>query len=389
MLRQKHGAVVLLLLWAEAAAALRSLRYRDMAWLGLGGGGLLIYAVAAIVGRFHVAAPLLRHDPLRAAAVAAIIALLVGLLSGLAVARLALSRALRAFLLVQPVRFQALIHSAAVATAMLGVTLALASGFIVALAAGSAGVLLASLVSVAWTLAFAAGFAVGAALRISGARAETDRWSARNPTSAGLHLRPLATLDAAAPRWLGSWSWGLAPGQLRLSAVQALLLAIILIASAFAAATGLVQHEVLPASFAAVIGGLLIFMLSLSCRPLGSPVLRTAPLGFAKAWLRLLLLPLLLSLTFFVLPAGAAVAAEPGNWAVPAQAGLGLLLLNGLYAVFAACFLQSPLVASLSFLGALGYFSWQSVDLGRTVYFGLAVLIGWLWYRARRRYRHG
>ena len=99
MLREKHGAVVVLLLWAEAAAALRSLRYREMAWLSFGGGGLLLYAIAAIVGRLHAAASFLRHDPLEAAAIAATIALLVGLLSGLAVARLALSRALTAFLL--------------------------------------------------------------------------------------------------------------------------------------------------------------------------------------------------------------------------------------------------------------------------------------------------
>lgn len=389
MLQEKHGAVVLLLLWAEAAAALRSLRYRDMAWLGLGGGGLLVYAVAAVVGRLHAAAPVLRHDPLQAAATTAFIAVFVGLLAGLAIARLALSRALRAFLLVQPVRFEALVGSAVLATATLGAMLTFTGSLIVALAAGAAGAAPALLLTASWVLAFLGSFAAGATLRIFRARAETDPQFARNNPPISLRLGALARLDAAGPRWLGSWAWRLAPGRVRLSAVQALLLAIIITGGAFAAAAGIAQHQALPASFAAVVGGLLIFMLSLSCRPLGSPVLRTAPVGFLTAWLRLLLLPLLLSLTFFVLPAGAAVAAEPGGWALPVEAGLGLLLLNGLYAVFAACFLRSPLIASLSFLGALGYFSWQSVDLGRTVYFGLAVLIGWLWYRARRRYRYG
>ncbi|RWL38664.1 MAG: hypothetical protein EOR61_32980, partial [Mesorhizobium sp.] len=51
-----------------------------------------------------------------------------------------------------------------------------------------------------------------------------------------------------------------------------------------------------PAAVAGLAGGILVFMLSLRCQPLGSPVLRTAPIGFTRVWLRLVQLPLQLSL---------------------------------------------------------------------------------------------
>ncbi|MBZ9962148.1 MULTISPECIES: hypothetical protein [unclassified Mesorhizobium] len=80
---------------------------------------------------------------------------------------------------------------------------------------------------------------------------------------------------------------------------------------------------------AGLTGGLLIFMLSARFHPLGSPVLRTAPLGFTRAWLRLTRLPLQLSVAYFLLPAGAALAAEPSAWAMPLASGFWLLALNG------------------------------------------------------------
>jgi hypothetical protein len=130
-------------------------------------------------------------------------------------------------------------------------------------------------------------------------------------------------------------------------------------------------------------------MLSARFHPLGSPVLRTAPIGFTRAWLRLLRLPLQLSVAFFVLSAGAALAAEPTAWAMPVASGLWLLILNGAYAVFAAYFVTAPFVAALSFLSAIAYTSYESLEYGRTMLFGFAALVLWLWHSGYRRYRHG
>ncbi|RVC57178.1 hypothetical protein EN766_41700, partial [Mesorhizobium sp. M2A.F.Ca.ET.046.02.1.1] len=144
-----------------------------------------------------------------------------------------------------------------------------------------------------------------------------------------------------------------------------------------------------PAAVAGLAGGILVFMLSLRCQPLGSPVLRTAPIGFTRVWLRLVQLPLQLSLAFFLLPAGAALAAEPSAWAVPVAGGLWLLVLNGAYAVFGAYFLNAPFVAMLSFASALAYASYETLEYGRTVLIGLAALVVFLWHRTRQRYRNG
>jgi hypothetical protein len=161
------------------------------------------------------------------------------------------------------------------------------------------------------------------------------------------------------------------------------------ITASIAVATSFSRHAAAPAAIGGLAAALAAFMLSLRCRPLASPALRSLPLGFARAWLRLLRLPLLLSGLVFVLPAGAAVAAEPAAWMAPVHAGLGLLLLNAIYTVFAAYFLMAPLVAALGFFAALLYAEYQSVEFGRAVYLGLFLLVGWLWYRARRRYYRG
>jgi hypothetical protein len=89
------------------------------------------------------------------------------------------------------------------------------------------------------------------------------------------------------------------------------------------------------------------------------------------------------------LPASFAVAAEPAAWTMPVGSGLGLLILNGTYAVFAAYFVSTPFVAALSFAVALAYAGYESLEYGRTVLIGLAALVLFLWYRARQRFYHG
>ncbi|TIW71812.1 MAG: hypothetical protein E5V53_33450, partial [Mesorhizobium sp.] len=60
----RHDRLVLILLWRELVAGLRAMRCRDLAWIGLGGGALLAYAIADIVLALHAAAPKLRDDQL-------------------------------------------------------------------------------------------------------------------------------------------------------------------------------------------------------------------------------------------------------------------------------------------------------------------------------------
>jgi hypothetical protein len=130
-------------------------------------------------------------------------------------------------------------------------------------------------------------------------------------------------------------------------------------------------------------------MLTLRYYPLGSPVLRTAPLTFSKAWFRILRLPLLLSMAFFTLPASAAVAAEPSAWTTPLTGGATMLILSGSYAVFAAHFMAAPFVAALSFFAALTLALYEYIEYGATVVLGLAALVAWLWHQTRKRYYHG
>jgi hypothetical protein len=199
----------------------------------------------------------------------------------------------------------------------------------------------------------------------------------------------LRHVDRARPAWLGAWAWNLPAGQVIPSWRVTTATMALGLAAAVSITTTLVQHQVALGAITGLVGGLLVFMLSLRCHPLDSPVLRTAPIGVAHAWLRLLRLPFILSTTFFLLPAGAALAAEPSSWTIPAASGLWLLVLNGIYAVFAAYFLNAPLVATISFLAAIAYTFYESLEYSHTVVIGLAALVLWLGYRTRQRYYYG
>ncbi len=130
-------------------------------------------------------------------------------------------------------------------------------------------------------------------------------------------------------------------------------------------------------------------MLTARFHPLRSPVLRASALRFGRAWLALMRLPLALSVAFFALTAIPAYAAEPGAWQAPVAGALGLVLLNGIYAVFAAFFATAPKLAALAFVAALALTAYESLEYSRTVFLGLAALVVFLWFRTRRSYRLG
>ncbi|QKC95958.1 hypothetical protein [Mesorhizobium sp. NZP2298] len=385
----RHDRLVLTLLWREFSAGLRSMRRRDLAWIVAGGGALLAYAIADIVVALHAAAATLRQAQVLWMAGLPAVLLCLGGFAGSAVARLCLSRAFAPFLKAFPLSLFERRRMAAVAASALGVPIA----FIVAVAAGLGCFVIAKPLASVWgvgaAMLFGTGFGAAAGLRLRSARDLIHSGNTEPAGDRGGRKPSLGAFDRSTPAWLSSWAWDLPAGRVRLSwrlMGAAMLLGLVAVV---AASISFVRHDAVPAAMAGLAGGVLVFMLSARFHPLGSPVLRTAPLGFVRAWLRLARLPLQLSLAFFLLPAGAALAAEPSAWAMPIASGFWLLALNGAYAVFAAYFMSAPFVAALSFLSAIAYTSYESLEYGRTVLIGFAALVLFLWHRAQRRYRHG
>lgn len=387
----RHDPLVLTLLRLELRGALRSMRWSDAAWIVLGGGGLLAYGIADLLLALLARAPLLREFHVLWTVGIPTMALTLGMVAGLMSGRITASRAAAPFLKALPLSISARRRMAIVAALPIGFALAIATGGLTSLAC----VLIAKPEPAAWALGasavFASGFAAGMAFRVIVAfRGDPVQASHAQPANRKILPVPgLGALDRAGLAWVGAWAWGLPAGGVR--PTLRLLAGAVFFGSAAVLSIGasLARHDAVPAALAGLGGGLALFMLSLRCRPLGSPVLRTAPLGFTRAWLRLLRLPFLLSAVFFALPASAAVAAEPSAWAMPLAGGLGLIVLNGTYAVFAAYFMTAPLAAALSFFAALAYANYESLEYGRTVYVAFAALVALLWSRARRRYYHG
>ncbi|MGX8008262.1 hypothetical protein ACVDG8_004225 [Mesorhizobium sp. ORM8.1] len=382
----RHDRLVLTLLWRELAGGVRAMRRGDIAWIVFGGGGLLTYAIADVAVALHAAAEKLRDDQLLWALVLPFTLATLGCLAGGTVSRLCLARAFAPFLKALPLADVERRRMAGVAAFTLGFPLTL----LAAMSVGLACTTIAKPSAPAW--------GIGAAALFAAAFTAVTRWRLRHPfvlieEQAGEEAPTgrswFGRFDRARPRWLSSWAWRLPGGYVHPTWKLAIVCLSLGLAALLGAWISLAGHSAGPAAVAGLGGGLIVFMLSLRCQPLGSPVLRTAPIGFTRLWLRLVRLPLQLSLAFFLLPAGAALAAEPSAWSIPAAGGLWLIALNGVYAVFGAYFMNSPFLAMLSFLGALGYAGYETLEYGRTVLIGLALLVLFLWRRTRQRYRNG
>jgi hypothetical protein len=387
----KHDRLVLSLLQREVLGSLRSLRRRDFAWIILGGGVVIAYAAADMVVALHAAAPMLRNSPWLWRAGLPAATLLLGFFAGLGTVRLALSRAYAPFMKALPVSNRERRRMAVFAATCIGTGLAVTIAGFMALACA----LIATPDACAWAFLaaalFTAGFVAAMAmpLRIPSLQPTSEPTVTDHETSGAGKLLTLKRFDRARPTWAAAWAWNLRAGAVTPSwrlfgAGVAMGLAVLI-----SVAGSLIHHQAAPGAVTGLAGGLVVFMLALRYHPLGSPVLRTAPIGFWSAWLRLLWLPLQLSIVCFLLPAGPALAAEPSSWPALAAGGLWLLILNGAYAVFAAYFMTTPLIAAFSFLAAIAYAAYESSEYGRTVVLGFLALVIWLFYRTRRRFYHG
>lgn len=384
----RHSTLVLKLLAHELRVGVRSMTRYQLISIGLGGAVLLAYGIADAVVALRGSADTLRQLPWLWGSGLPTVMLAVGVLAGLTIGRLARNRAFAPFLKALPLSIAKRRIMAAVAAATFGVPLAAMLGSTVFLAC----VLIEKPDPLDWAIGSAALFAAGlfaaATWRILRGAGQ-DRAAERTRDGGTRRSLRLGPIDRARPAWIGIWAWKIPAGDIRRSGQLIAAIIIFTLCVLLAAGASLAQRQAAPAALAALVIGFIVFMLTLRYHPLGSPVLRTAPIGFTRAWLRLMRLPLLLSAAVFVLPASAALAAEPAAWALPVAGGFWLLVLNLAYAAFAAYFMRTPFLAAFSFLAALGYSFYESVEYGRTILIASIVLIVWLWNRARLRFRHG
>ena len=383
-----HSTLVLNLLAQEMRACVRAMTRYQLVSISLGGAVLLAYASADAVVALRGSGETLRQLPWLWGGGLQSVMLAVGVLAGLAIGRLARDRAFAPFLKALPLSLNRRRIMAAAAALALGAPLAAMLGGTVFLAC----VLIEKPYPLGWAIGgaalFIAGLSAASTWRILRSGSEDRPNRQRRDGGAGRSLR-LGPLDRARPSWIGIWAWKIPAGDIRRSSRLIAAVVIFAVGVLLAAGASLAQRQAAPAALAALVIGFIVFMLTLRYHPLASPVLRTAPIGFTRAWLRLMRLPLLLSAAVFSLPASAALAAEPSAWALPVAGGFWLLVLNLAYAAFAAYFMKTPFLAAFSFLAALAYTAYESVEYGRTILIGFAALVLWLWHRARLRFRHG
>ncbi|RUU52288.1 hypothetical protein EOD04_35260, partial [Mesorhizobium sp. M2C.T.Ca.TU.009.01.2.1] len=141
-----HDGLVLILLWRELVAGLRAMRRRDLAWIGLGGGALLAYAIADIVLALQAAAPRLRHDQLLWALDLPLALAALGAVAGNAVSALCLQRAFAPFLKALPLGSRQRRRMAGRATLAIFVPL----GVLIAVSAGLACAVTGQPLPAAW-----------------------------------------------------------------------------------------------------------------------------------------------------------------------------------------------------------------------------------------------
>lgn len=380
---------VLTLLIAEVRASIRDARRGTIVWVLAGGGLLAAYAIGILIG-----GAVFRADTLRGvgwvwfgAVPGAMLASGAGL--GWFLGRIAIERAHAPFLKAQPIAGADRRSAARRAAHAIGAPLTALDGTVVLLFA----LLVDQPRAIVWWLAATAmsglAFAIAVHLRIRRPPVIGPADGLAAELGGSRPSRAVALLDGRRPSWLGAWAWQLPAGRLRLTAPRLLSAAAFALLGVGAVVTSFVRQTASAGVMIGLLGGLGLFMLTVRFHPLRSPVLRASALRFGRAWLALMRLPFALSAGFFALTAIPAYAAAPATWQAPVAGALGLVLLNGVYAVFAAFFAAAPKLAALAFGAALSLTAYESLEYGRPVLLGLVALVVFLWFRTRRSYRLG
>lgn len=379
--------LVLTIILAELRASIRGARRGDLAWVFIGGGGLLAYALGIVFLRIHARAEMIRDTGWIWWGALPAAMLLTGVLMGLGMARLTQTRAHAPFMKAQPLDDTGRRGMARRAAIILGLPLVALDGAFILIGALAAGADWAFLWAVGATTISMLGYvlAVNARLRVP-FRSPVDPLATTTSRPRGLSI---AWIDRLKPAWIGSWAGNYAGGHFRFTVRTVLIWLAFGTAGILTAIGSIVRGNATPATLGGVAGGVAIFVLAISCRPLLSPVLRASQLGFTRAVRGLARLPLLLSLAFFGALAVPAYAAEPGTLVMPLSGIASLLTLNLAYTAFAAFFAHSRRLATLAYLAALGLTAYEMLEYGRTVFLALAALVIFLWIKARSAYRHG
>jgi hypothetical protein len=232
-------------------------------------------------------------------------------------------------------------------------------------------------------LCFAAGFVLAAR---PGRWAAAGEARAAQPRTVALMWRVVARLDRTAPRYVGLWAQG--DGGRALSRTWLILLVCV---GGFAACITVAQGRIWPSIVAAVMGGNMVFLAGMRGEPMLSPVLRSLPLRFGRAWWGLARGPAALALLWFAVAALPALAVSGGAWQQVLGAAGVLLALNGLALTAAAVCPASRRQAALLYAILLGAIVYQGAQygfaLGMLAAIAMAGVAALLWRQARRRFR--
>jgi hypothetical protein len=338
---------------------------------------------AGLYQSLEKAAPMVRAVWPRIAVGGAILALAFGWRSGQAIGAWAGRRAASSWLVVLPMTNSARLRAARVASLAVGgalLPLPALCGWVVS---GSAAAPHALLAGPVMALCFAAGFAVAA---------QPGPWStepaerARRTRRVALMWRVVARLDRSAPRYVGIWAQG--DGGRDLSFAW---LASLVAMGGFAACITVAQARIWPSLVAAVVGANLVFLAGLRGGPMLSPVLRSLPVSFARAWWGVARGPLALALLWFGVAVLPAVTVSAGAFRRILGAAGVLVALNLLVLTAVAVCPGSRRQASVLYTIMLGAILYEGVQYGfafgglaAVAMAGVAML---LWRQARRRFR--
>jgi hypothetical protein len=384
----RHDKLILVLLLYEARNAFRSMRIYDRVFLLVAGGFLLACSFGNLLLMLHQnSVQILSTAWIWLLALPAGL-IFAGLFVGVVTAGLCVSRAFATFLLALPLSVTSRRRMVVKATLFISGGLALAVGLVLWLCCDIVRKPDAAISGVGGAMLFFIGSVSGLLFRIRNIGPDRLIQSSKSDEKT-FHIPGLERLDSATPAWIGSWACRLPAGRFRVTRFSILSFSILGLMGILSSGASLAQHVAAPAVIDAVVSGLGVFMLSVRCQPLGSPVLRSAPLGFIRSWFGILRLPIILSAIFFAMPASVAIAAEPSSWTMPVGGGVSLLLLDAAYAIFAAYFMTAPLVAAVSFVAVLSYVGYKWFMYHDLVYFCLVIFLVWLGQQARKRFLHG